>query len=139
MTQALSAINWNLVAELFQSARVEIEEVETATCPLNHTQRPRLINMRLGRKQNTQLRNFLTVLLEKNSPLYRERICRRKAMMHWFLRGEDDYESRLSTGKSALDGVIIEGLAKNRVDEVFNEVERQFRMRLAITGTCHMC
>jgi hypothetical protein len=130
MAYAMAAINRNFVANFFQANKIEIELVHMAPCQLNRTQKPRLVNMRLCANEKRSTRDFMTILLERNSPLYRERIMRRKAMLHWFMRGTDNYENPVLVEKSALDGAIIDSLARARVDDILNEVECQFQFKL---------
>jgi len=126
MTQALVAMNSKISMNDFHADDTnDVHGAKVRVHQLNRTQRPRLINMRLLRKERRSLRNFLTVLLEKNSPLYRERITRKKAMVHWFMRGQENYDNQVIVEKTALHGAIIDSLARSRVDDVLKEVESQ--------------
>jgi len=128
MTQALVAGHNNFFHQFFQTNHNIVEDMRVRTYALNRSQRPRLINMLLVSSEKHSSKNFLTILLEKNSPLIRERIGRKKAMLHWFLRGQDDYDSRELSEKAALRSAIIDGLARSRVDEVLDEAEGLFKL-----------
>ena len=136
MAQALAAIGMNYFVDLFQrtEAKVEVKEVKMPLCPLNHSQRPRLINMRLVEAEKRLHRNFLTALLEKNSPLIRERIVRRKGLMHWFMKGQDNYENQVRVEKTALNGAVIDRLARTRVDEILAETPTSYQYGMATMG-----
>jgi len=140
MTQALAAIKRNFLVDFLQRSGNIIEGVQLRICPLNRTQRPRLNNMRVinDEKGKVSNRNFLTTLLEKDSPLWRERKVRKKAMVHWFMRGQENYENQVLVEKTALHGAIIDGLARTRVDDVLNEVECQFQFKLLGLSACRL-
>lgn len=84
--------------------------------PLDHTQKPRLVNMRLVLKKNCTRIDLLTILGWRRSPLIRERISRQKAMMHWFMRGQDYYEHQVLIGEGAIRGSIVRNMASSRAD-----------------------
>jgi len=124
--QSMAGRHNNFSLNFFQTNGT-IEEAQVQKHPLNHTQMPRLINMRIVSEKKRSRRNFLNILLEKNSPLYRERIVRKKAMVHWFLKGEDSYENQVLVEKTAIHGAIIESLARAKAEKsILNDVASQF-------------
>lgn len=131
------AIYGNFFVKLVKMSKELFENGGVRACPLNRSQRPRLINMRL-RKQGWQpIRNFLTMLLEKNSPLIRERIVRRKGMMHWFMVGETFYENQSGLEKNALIDSIIDGLAKTRINDALGSIYAHDNFARFITASDH--
>jgi hypothetical protein len=131
MAQVLALFSMNQTVDYQDKVESDIEKVKLPLVRLDHTQRPRLFNMRQRLMNKTPADNFLTILLRKNSPLIRERIVRRKGMMHWFLRGEDDYVNQVRPEQSSINSVIIDHLSKSRDEEVLREYSRPFTLQLA--------
>jgi hypothetical protein len=79
---------------------------------LDHSQKPRLVNMQLTRKDRRAGRDLLTMLLGKGSPLIRERIAFRKGMMYWFSRGEDTYENQIVGDQASVHDILVESVSR---------------------------
>jgi hypothetical protein len=56
-------------------------------------------------------------------------------MIHWFLKGEENYENHVVVQKSALHGAIIDSLSRSRVEP---ESECHFQLKMIGVSACRL-